>query len=112
MRLYFNDGKQWLDVEMELTYDEFREKYNSDAEYGRIWEGRHSRKGKFGTLYLPRMELTDTYFHELVAHEVQHAVLDWILARKQNNLRRFIENNEERIATMTGDIVRQVLERI
>ena len=43
--------------------------------------------------------------HELVAHEVQHLIFDWVLTRKGMNIN---EKNEERIATMTGEISRRL----
>ena len=43
--------------------------------------------------------------HELVAHEVQHLIFDWVLTRKGMKM---TEQNEERIATMTGEISRRI----
>jgi hypothetical protein len=57
----------------------------------------------FGYVYLSELNFSPMA-HELVAHEVQHLIFDWVLTRKGM---RLTERNEERIATMTGEIARR-----
>jgi hypothetical protein len=58
----------------------------------------------FGYIYLSELNFSPMA-HELVAHEVQHLIFDWVLTRKGMNLS---PKNEERIATMTGEISRRL----
>ena len=67
-------------------------------------EERKQRRGLFGYIYLSELNFSPMA-HELVAHEVQHLIFDWVLTRKGMTIN---EKNEERIATMTGEISRRL----
>jgi len=51
--------------------------------------------------------ISSAYRQELIAHEVQHAMIDWLLCN-ENNIRRW----EEKAATMTGEIVRKIWRKL
>jgi hypothetical protein len=83
---------------------QFRRRHKCDAWF---WErsGKKPRNGVFGYIHLPRIEPEDTYFIELVAHEVQHLIIGWVLA--WGNDLQYLANAEEQVASMTGDIIRK-----
>ena len=99
----FNDGKQWVRVVVEDEPKTFRNRNNCHAWYiGQ--EGRKKRKGLFGYIHLPLTEISP-YLTELISHEVQHLIFDWMLCHKGFSLST---KNEERIATMTGELNRKI----
>ncbi|NWG34968.1 MAG: hypothetical protein HXY42_11020 [Chloroflexi bacterium] len=81
----------------------FRRKNQCHAYYIAA-EVRKQRQGLFGHIYLSELNHSPMA-QELVAHEVQHLIFDWVLTRKGMNIN---EKNEERIATMTGEISRRL----
>ena len=101
-RIYFNDNKQWFNVYVAKNPAWFKRKNQCHAYYLAA-ETRSQRKGLFGYIYLSELN-PSPMAHELVAHEVQHLIFDWVLTRKGMNIS---EKNEERIATMTGEIARR-----
>jgi len=101
-RIYFNENKQWFSVYVAHNPTHFKRKNQCHAYYIAA-ETRKQRQGLFGYIYLSELNFSPMA-HELVAHEVQHLIFDWVLTRRGM---RFTENNEERIATMTGEIARR-----
>ena len=95
-RVYFNGRKQHFDVFIADNPASFRRRNKCHAYYIGA-SGRKQRRGLFGYIHLG--EVT----HELVSHELQHLIFDWVLTRKGM---KFTPKNEERIATMTGDIAK------
>jgi len=102
-RVYFNDNKQWVNIYVAKDPAWFLRKMNCHAYYIAA-EDRKQRQGLFGYIYLSELNFSPNA-HELVAHEVQHLIFDWVLTRKGMNIN---EKNEERIATMTGEISRRL----
>jgi hypothetical protein len=101
-RIYFNDNKQWFNVYIARDPARFKRKNQCHAYYIAA-EVRKQRRGLFGHIYLSELNFSPLA-HELVAHEIQHLIFDWVLTRKGMKL---TEKNEERIATMTGEIARR-----
>ena len=101
-RVYFNDNKQWVNIYVANSPAWFKRKNQCHAYYIAA-ETRKQREGLFGYIYLSELNLSPMA-HELVAHEVQHLIFDWVLTRKGMKM---TEQNEERIATMTGEIARR-----
>src|SRR5512147_612958 len=101
-RVYFNENKQWVNIYVANSPAWFKRKNQCHAYYIAA-ETRKQRQGLFGHIYLSELNLTPMA-HELVAHEVQHLIFDWVLTRRGMNIN---EKNEERIATMTGEIARR-----
>ena len=101
-RIYFNENKQWFDVYVANSPAHFKRKNQCHAYYIGA-ETRKQREGLFGYIYLSELNYSPMA-HELVAHEIQHLIFDWVLTRKNMT---FTEQNEERIATMTGEIARR-----
>jgi hypothetical protein len=101
-RIHFNDNKQWFNVYVARDPTHFKRKNQCHAYYIAA-ETRKQRHGLFGYVYLSELNFSPMA-HELVAHEVQHLIFDWVLTRKGM---RLTERNEERIATMTGEIARR-----
>lgn len=102
-RVFFNDNKQWVNIYVAHNPAHFKRKNQCHAYYIAA-ETRKQREGLFGYIYLSELNFTPMA-HELVAHEVQHLIFDWVLTRKGMNIS---EKNEERIATMTGEISRRL----
>jgi len=102
-RVYFNDDKQWVNIYVAHDPAHFKRKNECHAYYIAA-EERKQRQGLFGYIYLSELNFSPMA-HELVAHEVQHLIFDWVLTRKGGNIN---EKNEERIATMTGEISRRL----
>lgn len=102
-RVYFNDNKQWVNIYIAKDPIYFKRKNQCHAYYIAA-EIRKQRQGLFGYIYLSELNFSPMA-HELVAHEVQHLIFDWVLTRKGMNIN---EKNEERIATMTGEISRRL----
>lgn len=102
-RVYFNDDKQWVNIYVAHDPAHFKRKNECHAYYIAA-EERKQRQGLFGYIYLSELNFSPMA-HELVAHEVQHLIFDWVLTRKGGNIN---EKNEERIATMTGEITRRL----
>lgn len=102
-RVYFNDDKQWVNIYVAHDPAHFKRKNQCHAYYIAA-EERKQRQGLFGYIYLSELNFSPMA-HELVAHEVQHLIFDWVLTRKGGNIN---EKNEERIATMTGEITRRL----
>lgn len=102
-RVYFNDNKQWVNIYVAKNPAHFKRKNQCHAYYIAA-EIRKQRQGLFGYIYLSELNFSPMA-HELVAHEVQHLIFDWVLTRKGMNIN---ERNEERIATMTGEISRRL----
>lgn len=105
-RVYFNNNKQWFNVYVARNPAHFKRKNQCHAYYIAA-ETRKQREGLFGYIYLSELNFSPMA-HELVAHEVQHLIFDWVLTRKGM---RLTERNEERIATMTGEIARRFWRR-
>jgi hypothetical protein len=102
-RVYFNDDKQWVNIYVAHDPAHFKRKNQCHAYYIAA-EERKQRQGLFGYIYLSELNFSPMA-HELVAHEVQHLIFDWVLTRKGMTIN---EKNEERIATMTGEITRRL----
>lgn len=102
-RVFFNENKQWVNIYVAKDPAWFKRKNQCHAYYIAA-ETRKQRQGLFGYIYLSELNLSPMA-HELVAHEVQHLIFDWVLTRKGMNIN---EKNEERIATMTGEISRRL----
>jgi hypothetical protein len=102
-RVFFNDNKQWVNIYVAKDPAWFKRKMECHAYYIGA-ETRKQRQGLFGYIYLSELNFSPMA-HELVAHEVQHLIFDWVLTRKGMNIN---EKNEERIATMTGEISRRL----
>jgi len=102
-RVFFNDNKQWVNIYVAKDPASFKRKNQCHAYYIAA-ETRKQRQGLFGYIYLSELNFSPMA-HELVAHEVQHLIFDWVLTRKGMNIN---EKNEERIATMTGEISRRL----
>jgi len=102
-RVYFNDNRQWVNIYVAHDPAHFKRKNQCHAYYIAA-EVRKQRQGLFGYIYLSELNFSPMA-HELVAHEVQHLIFDWVLTRKGMNIN---EKNEERIATMTGEISRRL----
>ena len=102
-RVYFNDNKQWVNIYVAKNPTHFKRKNQCHAYYIAA-EIRKQRQGLFGYIYLSELNFSPMA-HELVAHEVQHLIFDWVLTRKGMTIS---EKNEERIATMTGEISRRL----
>jgi hypothetical protein len=83
---------------------QFRRRHKCDAWF---WErsGKRPRNGVFGYIHIPHIIDGDLYYIELVAHEVQHLMIGWVLA--WGNDIQYLARAEEQIATMTGEIVRK-----
>ncbi|HET9908327.1 MAG TPA: hypothetical protein VFQ23_16890 [Anaerolineales bacterium] len=101
-RIHFNDNRQWFNVYVADNPTRFKRRNQCHAYYIAA-EVRKQRKGLFGYIYLSELNFSPMA-HELVAHEVQHLIFDWVLTRKGMGIS---EKNEERIATMTGEIARR-----
>ena len=99
----FNAGKQSLVFVVRHRLDTFITVNDCYAYYVGKYP-RYQRAGVFGYIHLPIVHKLSPLFRELIAHEVQHAIFDWVLCRKGG---RIHTGNEERIATMTGEIVRR-----
>lgn len=102
-RVYFNNNKQWVNIYVAHDPAWFKRKNKCHAYYIAA-EERKQRQGLFGYIYLSELNFSPMA-HELVAHEIQHLIFDWVLTRKGGNIN---EKNEERIATMTGEITRRL----
>lgn len=102
-RIYFNSNRQWVNVYVADSPHQFKRKNQCHAYYIAA-ETRKQRQGLFGYIYLSELNFSPMA-HELVAHEVQHLIFDWVLTRKGMTIS---EKNEERIATMTGEIARRL----
>ena len=102
-RVYFNNNKQWVNIYVAHNPAHFKRKNQCHAYYIAA-ETRKQREGLFGYIYLSELNFSPMA-HELVAHEVQHLIFDWVLTRKGMKM---TEQNEERIATMTGEISRRL----
>ena len=102
-RVYFNNNRQWVNIYVAHNPAHFKRKNQCHAYYIAA-ETRKQREGLFGYIYLSELNFSPMA-HELVAHEVQHLIFDWVLTRKGMNIS---EKNEERIATMTGEISRRL----
>lgn len=99
----FNGGKQWIKVIVGEEPKTFRRRNNCHAWYAGA-EKRKKRSGLFGYIHLPFTE-PSPYLSELISHEIQHLILDWVFC---HNSFQLSFQNEERIATMTGEINRKV----
>ena len=102
-RVYFNENKQWVNIYVAKSPAWFKRKNQCHAYYIAA-DIRKQRQGLFGHIYLSELNHSPMA-HELVAHEVQHLIFDWVLTRRGM---RITEQNEERIATMTGEISRRI----
>jgi hypothetical protein len=102
-RVFFNGNKQWVNIYVAHDPAHFKRKNQCHAYYIAA-ETRKQREGLFGYIYLSELNFTPMA-HELVAHEIQHLIFDWVLTRKGMTIS---EKNEERIATMTGEISRRL----
>lgn len=102
-RVYFNDNKQWVNIYVANDPTHFKRKNQCHAYYIAA-DVRKQRRGLFGHIYLSELNHSPLA-QELVAHEVQHLIFDWVLTRKGMTIS---ERNEERIATMTGEIARRI----
>ena len=100
IRVNFNKGKQYVYFHIGEPLKAFKAKHDCDAWYSNQVQ-RNRYKGLFGNIYLPKCKHGDPYSHELVTHEVQHLLADWMKARGM----RVTDRNEERIATIAGGIV-------
>lgn len=99
-RVYFNERKQWVDVYVADSPAKFINKNDCHAYYLPNTE-RKAYRGLFGFIHLSMMDDSPSGV-ELMAHEIEHLMADW---RKS---RRIIpsDRNEERLATLRGQIER------
>lgn len=99
-RVYFNSGRQWVDVFIADNARRFmlREKCYAYYQGARV---RKSRRGLFGEVHFSRTGAG------LVAHELMHLLIDWLRARKTV----ITFKNEERIVTLYGELVRNFWRR-
>jgi elongation factor P hydroxylase len=102
IRVNFNDNKQYIVFVIGDKPRAFQRKNDCHAYYIGADE-RKKRSGVFGYIHIPVMDDTPL-LRELIAHEVQHAIIDWVLCRKGGQV---TTKNEERLATMTGEITRR-----
>jgi len=98
----FNHSRQSLSFKIHNMNLKTFENLNDCGAYYIGREHRKKRKGLFGYINLPHFSRRSPYWHNLIAHEVQHAIWDWILCRKCDI--NYLISNEERIATMVGNI--------
>ena len=105
LRVYFNGKKQSIVFYIGDNLKAFKTQNDCHAYYVAA-DNRLKRSGQIGSIHLPnRRGISKADYNELVAHEVQHLIIDWILTRARGL--SFIRRNEEKIATMTGEIVRK-----
>ena len=102
----FNNGRQSVKVIVEDNPKSFRRRNKCHAWYI-AKDVRKKRSGLFGYIHLPLTELSP-YMTELIGHEVQHLINDWILCHKGFQLS---EKNDERVATMTGELNKRIQAR-
>lgn len=100
-RVYFNQGKQFLNVYVADSPRAFRRKHDCHAMYVAS-HPRKKRAGLFGSIYLSELNYSPMA-HELFDHELTHMLFDWLLCRGM----RLTVRNEERIATMIGEVSRR-----
>ena len=104
-RVYFNGKKQSIVFTIGENLKAFKAQNDCHAYYVAA-DNRRKRRGQIGSIHLPNKRgMCKADYHELVTHEVQHLIIDWILTRARGL--SFIRRNEEKIATMTGEIVRK-----
>jgi hypothetical protein len=104
-KVRFNGGKQ--SVTFHVGDTEILTQLDAAAYYDEH-KKRRKRRGAFAHIYLPSMRsLKRAEFHELLGHEVTHFIDDWWRCRKGNEM---TDNNEERRATLHGEIVRKFWE--
>ena len=109
-RIFFNSKKQSVIFHVEEPIKAFQAKNNCMAYYVAA-DNRLKYSGVIGSVFLPSPRGIDkAEYLELVTHEVQHLVIDWIFTRAKGL--EYIRRNEERIATMTGEIVRKFIEKV
>ena len=99
----FNHSRQELVFVVHGTLETFRKRNDCDAYYNSK-SGRESRRGIFGYIHIPNISL-DLYWDELIAHEIQHSMIDWVLSKAKSL--SYLAEREEQIATMTGEISRK-----
>ena len=102
IKVTFNKNRQYVYFHIAEPLKAFKKAHNCDAWYSNQ-VNRNRYKGLFGNIYLPKCKHGDPYLHELISHEVTHLMADWMKARNM----RVTDRNEERIATLTGEIVRR-----
>jgi len=102
----FNEGKQWVKFKVDSDPKTFA---NENKCRGWYWEAenRKQRQGLFGYIHLPLYNKVTPFFRELVAHEIQHLITDWVTCRQVKDLSAYLLNNDERIATISGEIERR-----
>jgi hypothetical protein len=99
----FNHSRQEIVFVVHGTIETFRKRNDCDANYNSK-SGRETRRGIFGYIHIPNISL-DLYWDELIAHEIQHSMIDWVLSKAKSL--SYLAEREEQIATMTGEIVRK-----
>lgn len=99
-RVKFNESKQWVDVYIADSPAKFIDRNDCHAYYMPA-DGRKAYTGLFGVIHLSKMDDTPEGV-ELMTHELDHLMADWMRSRRMTlNVR-----NEERIATMKGELSR------
>ena len=106
-KIPFNDNKQFCIVHVADNVRSFKRRNKCHAYYIAA-DVRKLRSGLFGHIHLSEFNLSPMA-HELVAHEVQHMMIDWILCRAGGALTK---RNKEKIAAMTGEITRRIWRKI
>jgi len=94
----FNNGKQWVDVFISEDSETFKKENDCQAWYIGA-EKRKVYSGLFGSMHFSMMDDSPEGI-ELMTHEIDHLVADWMRSRRIT----LSERNEERIATLKGDI--------
>lgn len=109
-RVFFNRKKQSVIFHVGKSLKAFRQEHNCWAYYVAA-DNRLKYSGVIGSVFLPSSRgMTQAAYAELVTHEVQHLIIDWILTRARGL--EYIRRHEERIASMTGEIVRKFFEKV
>lgn len=65
-------------------------------------DNRFAYRGLFGYIHLSKMDDTPEGI-ELMTHEIDHMITDWMRSRRIT----LSERNEERIATLKGDVAKR-----
>ena len=102
IRVPFNKNRQYVLFHVADDSAKFKRRNECYAYYIEA-DVRHLRRGLFGHIHLSELNRSPLA-HELVAHEIEHLVFDWVLSHKGMTFNR---RNEERISDMVGEIHRR-----
>jgi len=100
----FNRGKQSLKfVIHNVTLTTFENINDCDAWFEPNEKNKNLKTGLLGYVHLPHISREHPYWHELITHEVTHLLFAIIFS--QYKTLKSLAKDEEKIATMMGDIV-------